>query len=79
MAMERASLGSFFCDLPDPRSRTLAAKVGGTSTTSSPTARSLLGKEVTEPAGRLDRPESLGVADRELEQPLDLQAVGPQR
>ena len=40
MAAERASLGSFFDDFPDPSTRTRADSTGGTSTTSSPAATS---------------------------------------
>ena len=36
MATDNASLGSFFWDLPLPRTRTRADSVGGTSNTSSP-------------------------------------------
>ena len=44
-----------------------------------PDGEELLGEEVTEPAGRLDGPQPLGIVDGPLEQPLDLQAVGPKR
>ena len=40
MAVDRASLGSFFCERPDASTRTRAASVGGTSTTASPPATS---------------------------------------
>ncbi len=40
MAVDRASLGSFLFDFPDPSTRTRADSVGGTSTTSSPAATS---------------------------------------
>ena len=36
IATDRASFGSFFCDLPDPNSRTRAAIIAGTSITRSP-------------------------------------------
>jgi hypothetical protein len=49
MAVANASLGSFFDALVEPSSRTLAAKVGATSTTCSPGTEELLRQQLAQP------------------------------
>ena len=68
-------VGVVFWDLPELRTRTRAANVGGTSTTSSPAADELLGQQEPESVGRLDGPPSLRKVDRPLEEVLDLMTV----
>ena len=75
-ATDRASLGSFLFTFPVASSRTRAPSLGCTSSTRSPGGQQLLGQQVAQAAGALDRPGPLRPGRGPCQQPLRLRGAG---